>query len=63
MAAVMALSGWTLERFGARTMWSTSIRLCLLGSVLCGTAGDARSLIAFGIPSALGPVGRWRHRR
>ncbi|MFF4490045.1 MDR family MFS transporter [Streptomyces sp. NPDC001544] len=54
LAAVMALSGWALERFGARTMWSTSIGLFLLGSVLCGTAWDAHSLIAFRVIQGLG---------
>ncbi|MBO2463476.1 MDR family MFS transporter [Actinomadura violacea] len=54
MAAVMALSGWTLDRFGARTMWIISIGLFLLGSVLCGAAWDAPSLIAFRLLQGLG---------
>ncbi|CAL9672797.1 MDR family MFS transporter [Streptomyces sp. enrichment culture] len=54
MAAVMALSGWAMERFGARTMWITSITLFLVGSVLCGAAWDAHSLIAFRVIQGLG---------
>ncbi|GGW82161.1 MFS transporter [Streptomyces lucensis JCM 4490] len=54
MAAVMALSGWAMERFGARAMWTTSISLFLVGSVLCGVAWDAHSLIAFRVVQGLG---------
>ncbi|MEV0666769.1 MDR family MFS transporter [Actinomadura luteofluorescens] len=54
MAAVMALSGWALERFGARKMWITCIALFLVGSVLCGTAWDVRSLIGFRVVQGLG---------
>ncbi|GAA0262855.1 DHA2 family efflux MFS transporter permease subunit [Actinomadura nitritigenes] len=54
MAAVMALSGWALERYGARTMWIICISLFLAGSVLCGTAWDAYSLIGFRVVQGLG---------
>ncbi|MGB8945976.1 MAG: MDR family MFS transporter [Streptomyces sp.] len=54
MAAVMALSGWGMERFGARTMWVTCISLFLLGSMLCGAAWDAQSLIVFRVIQGLG---------
>ncbi|TDD91423.1 DHA2 family efflux MFS transporter permease subunit [Actinomadura darangshiensis] len=54
MAAVMALCGWALDRFGARTMWITSIAVFLLGSVLCGIAWDAPALIAFRLVQGLG---------
>jgi EmrB/QacA subfamily drug resistance transporter len=54
MAAVMALSGWGLERFGARNMWVTCIVAFLAGSVLCGCAWSVESLIAFRVLQGLG---------
>jgi len=63
MAATIPLAGWALERFGARTVWMTSIAVFLLGSVLCGLAWSPGSLIGFRVLQGLGagmvmPVGQ-----
>jgi len=46
MAAVIPVAGWAIDRFGARTAWLTSLGLFTLGSLLCGLAWSAGSLIA-----------------
>ncbi len=63
MAATIPLAGWALERFGARTVWMTSIAVFLLGSVLCGLAWSPGSLVGFRVLQGLGagmdmPVGQ-----
>jgi EmrB/QacA subfamily drug resistance transporter len=63
MAATIPLAGWALERFGARAVWMTCIGAFLAGSVLCGMAWSADSLIAFRVLQGLGagavlPVGQ-----
>jgi EmrB/QacA subfamily drug resistance transporter len=62
LAIVIPLSGWTSERFGTKRVWMTSVALFGLGSVLCGLAWSAQSLIAFRVLQGLGggmimPVG------
>jgi MFS family permease len=62
MASTIPLAGWALERFGARTVWMTSITIFLAGSVLCGLAWSPASLIGFRVLQGLGagmvmPVG------
>lgn len=54
MAAVMAPSGWALERFGARTTWLACLSMFILGSVLCGMAWSVESLIVFRVIQGLG---------
>ncbi|TYB45406.1 MDR family MFS transporter [Actinomadura chibensis] len=54
MATVIPLTGWAMDRFGARSVWITCLALFLLGSVLCGVAWSAHSLIAFRIVQGLG---------
>ncbi|GAA4237788.1 MDR family MFS transporter [Actinomadura meridiana] len=54
MTVVMALSGWALERYGGRTMWTACIVVFLAGSVLCGVAWSAQSLIVFRVVQGLG---------
>src|SRR5690606_4790625 len=44
MTAVIPLVGWSVGRFGARTMWLVTLSLFLLGSVLSGLAWSAGSL-------------------
>jgi EmrB/QacA subfamily drug resistance transporter len=63
LAIVIPLSGWAIERFGARHMWMVSLTLFTLGSALCGVAWSAQSLIFFRILQGLGggmimPVGQ-----
>ena len=54
LAMVIPLAGWSVDRFGAKPMWMLSLLLFLGGSVLCGVAWSAGSLIAFRIVQGLG---------
>jgi EmrB/QacA subfamily drug resistance transporter len=63
MAATIPLAGWALERFGARRVWTTTIAVFLVGSVLCGLAWSSGTLVAFRVLQGLGagmvmPVGQ-----
>ncbi|HYV14889.1 MAG TPA: MDR family MFS transporter [Conexibacter sp.] len=62
LAMVIPLSGWCSERFGTKRVWMTSVAVFGLGSVLCGLAWSADSLIAFRVLQGFGggmimPVG------
>ncbi len=46
IATVIPVTGWAVDRFGARTMWLTAMGLFLAASLLCGIAWSAPSLIA-----------------
>jgi EmrB/QacA subfamily drug resistance transporter len=54
LAGVIPLTGWAVERFGARTVWMTALALFLAGSVLCGFAWSLPSLIGFRVLQGLG---------
>ncbi|GAB3844969.1 MDR family MFS transporter [Dactylosporangium cerinum] len=54
MAIVIPLTGWASDRFGARAVWTFSLCAFLGGSVLCGVAWSAESLIAFRVLQGLG---------
>ncbi|GAA2267729.1 MDR family MFS transporter [Nonomuraea roseoviolacea subsp. roseoviolacea] len=54
MTAVIPLVGWSVGRFGARAVWLTALGLFLAGSILCGAAWSAGSLIAFRTLQGLG---------
>ncbi|MGH2355199.1 MAG: DHA2 family efflux MFS transporter permease subunit, partial [Chloroflexota bacterium] len=45
-AAVIPLSGWLGDRFGAKRLYLTSLVLFTLGSALCGLAASAQMLVA-----------------
>ena len=47
LSMTIPVTGWAVQRFGARTVWITSLVLFIAGSVLCGAAWSAGSLIAF----------------
>ena len=62
LAMVIPLSGWTSERFGTKRVWMISVAVFGVGSILCGLAWSADSLIAFRILQGFGggmimPVG------
>src|SRR6476659_11460017 len=62
LAAVIPLTGWMSERFGAKQVWMVSVALFGLGSALCGLAWSAESLIFFRVMQGFGggmimPVG------
>ncbi|WFE39908.1 MDR family MFS transporter [Micromonospora sp. WMMD998] len=54
MAIVIPLTGWAVDRFGARATWAFSLSSFLIGSVLCGVAWSAESLIVFRVIQGLG---------
>jgi EmrB/QacA subfamily drug resistance transporter len=63
LSMAIPITGWAVERFGAKTMWLISLVLFISGSVLCGMAWSVGSLIAFRVLQGLGggiimPVGQ-----
>ena len=54
LAMVIPLTGWAADRFGSKRMWMLSLALFLGGSVLCGVAWSAGSLIAFRVVQGIG---------
>ena len=62
LASVIPVSGWAADRFGAKQMWLTAVVVFAGGSLLCGVAWSAGSLIAFRVLQGIGggvltPVG------
>jgi EmrB/QacA subfamily drug resistance transporter len=47
LGAAIPLTAWSMQRFGGRKMWVTSLAVFLAGSVLCGSAWSVTSLIVF----------------
>jgi EmrB/QacA subfamily drug resistance transporter len=63
LALVTPVSGWAVDRFGAKRCWMTSTALFVIGSSLCGLAWSANSLIVFRVLQGVGggmllPVGQ-----
>lgn len=63
LAIVIPVSGWAIHRIGAKPVYMISLALFILGSVLCGLAWSATSLILFRVLQGLGggmilPVGQ-----
>ena len=63
IAAVLPITGWVANRFGARRVYLTSLVLFTLGSLACGLAWNTESLIAFRVLQGVGgglvmPVGQ-----
>lgn len=54
MTTVIPAVGWTVGRFGARTMWLVALSVFLLGAVLSGLAWNAPALIVFRVVQGLG---------
>ncbi|WP_024805211.1 DHA2 family efflux MFS transporter permease subunit [Nocardia sp. BMG51109] len=54
LATVIPLTGWAADRFGTKRLYITALVLFVLGSVLCATAWDMPSLIAFRVIQGLG---------
>src|ERR671934_1167766 len=53
-AAVIPLSGWLSDRFGAKRVYLTSVVLFTAGSVLCGFAVNGEMLIATRVLQGVG---------
>jgi EmrB/QacA subfamily drug resistance transporter len=63
LAVTIPMTGWAVERFGAKRMWIASLALFLVGSALSGAAWSIGSLIAFRILQGVGggmimPIGQ-----
>jgi EmrB/QacA subfamily drug resistance transporter len=63
LATVIPLTGWAMERFGAKRMWIISLVLFLGGSALCGASWSVQSLIVFRVLQGFGggmimPIGQ-----
>jgi EmrB/QacA subfamily drug resistance transporter len=63
LAVAVPLTGWAIERFGAKRMWLISLALFTGGSMLCGAAWSTGSLIVFRVLQGLGggmimPIGQ-----
>ena len=63
LAIVTPVSGWAVDRFGAKRLWMISTALFVIGSSLCGLAWSADSLIFFRVLQGIGggmllPVGQ-----
>jgi len=54
LAIAIPASGWAIERFGAKPMWITSTAVFTAGSILCGLAWSAGSLILFRVVQGIG---------
>ncbi len=62
-AAVIPLSGWASQRFGAKQVWIGALAAFVVGSALAGSAWSIESLIGFRVLQGLGggllmPVGQ-----
>jgi EmrB/QacA subfamily drug resistance transporter len=63
LAVVIPVTGWAVDRFGAKRMFMISLTLFIIGSSLCGLAWSANSLIAFRVLQGIGggmilPIGQ-----
>jgi EmrB/QacA subfamily drug resistance transporter len=63
LAVVIPVTGWAVDRVGAKPMWMISLTLFIVGSSLCGLAWSANSLILFRVLQGLGggmilPIGQ-----
>src|SRR5260370_10068170 len=63
VAIFIPASGWTADRFGARTVFRAAIAVFMLGSILCGLSGSIAELTGARILQGVGgammvPIGR-----
>jgi EmrB/QacA subfamily drug resistance transporter len=54
LALVIPLTGWAADRFGTKRLYLATLSIFLIGSVLCGLAWSAESLIAFRVLQGIG---------
>jgi EmrB/QacA subfamily drug resistance transporter len=54
LAMVIPVTGWAVDRFGARNSWVAALLFFISGSILCGLAWSATSLIAFRVLQGIG---------
>src|SRR6184192_3265929 len=63
LAVFIPVSGWTADRFGARTVFRAAIAVFMLGSIGCAFSGSLTQFVAARIVEGMGgammtPVGR-----
>jgi len=63
LAAVIPVTGWAAQRFGAKRVYITSLVLFTLGSALCGLASSTTELVLFRVIQGIGggmilPIGQ-----
>ena len=54
LSTVIPLTGWAVDRFGARRLFIVSVTLFTVGSLLCAVADTILALIAFRVVQGLG---------
>ncbi|MEC3917706.1 DHA2 family efflux MFS transporter permease subunit [Nocardia sp. CDC160] len=54
LATVIPLTGWAADRFGTKRLYMMALVFFVIGSVLCSTAWNIQSLIAFRVIQGLG---------
>src|SRR5690242_6623514 len=54
LAMVIPVTGWAVDRFGARNSWVAALLFFISGSILCGLAWSSTSLIAFRVLQGVG---------
>ncbi|WP_405494740.1 DHA2 family efflux MFS transporter permease subunit [Nocardia sp. NBC_00511] len=54
LATVIPLTGWAADRFGTKRLYMMALVFFVLGSILCSTAWNIESLIAFRVIQGLG---------
>ncbi len=54
LATVIPLTGWAADRFGTKRLYMMALTFFVLGSLLCSTAWNIESLIAFRVIQGLG---------
>ncbi|MEV6067560.1 DHA2 family efflux MFS transporter permease subunit [Nocardia sp. NPDC052001] len=54
LATVIPLTGWAADRFGTKRLYMAALIFFVLGSILCSTAWNIESLIAFRVIQGLG---------
>ncbi|MFR9752418.1 DHA2 family efflux MFS transporter permease subunit [Nocardia sp. 004] len=54
LASVIPLAGWAADRFGTKRLYMMALIFFVLGSLLCSTAWNIESLIAFRVIQGLG---------
>ncbi|MEV0029731.1 DHA2 family efflux MFS transporter permease subunit [Nocardia sp. NPDC050793] len=54
LATVIPLTGWAADRFGTKRLYMAALTFFVLGSLLCSTAWNIESLIAFRVVQGIG---------
>jgi EmrB/QacA subfamily drug resistance transporter len=54
LATVIPMTGWAADRFGTKRLYMMALTFFVLGSILCSTAWNIESLIAFRVIQGIG---------